>query len=546
MTTVQPKPERVGILLVHGIGKTKKFENIEAVARNIAAALKSDSNLAVRAMICSSDDAEYGATQQTWLANEKKIAPVVIEVKEYDPDDSSKVIKITELSFREVWWSDIGKSDSFQFQLSFWKWGLSLWSRKQYLGKKDQQKQDKEDFSEEDFGTLTKMALPKNVSKDAIPNITWFDRLRFFVVSWIVFLILPLLSFSSGILSRIFGIEVPSDILAQYLGDIKNYQEQKREGAGYLIDIGQPQRVSVRRRMITGLVKMGLANYDRWYVLSHSLGTVVAFNGLMESDAALPNYLNQDLWEEVRNDGMRTTTDQENSLSQKQADNMFPSRPAWLELNNIIAREDLFKNLKGFMTYGSPLSKFAVVWPAIVPINRDNSVFSKDFEWINVYDPTDPVADKTKYFDLENYQGKKTIEIAYKAELIHLLSHIEYLTYHPKRKNPLVKQVATWLLRGGNFELVKEKSWGWPDNTCIRIYQFIRYIIWFWLGLLVAGILDFFVSTKLLKLMEDSKLIQGDDKITYLDISNPLLYVVLAGIIVFFVGIVARLQKDRS
>ncbi|MDB9453893.1 hypothetical protein PN478_13355 [Dolichospermum circinale CS-534/05] len=133
---------------------------------------------------------------------------------------------------------------------------------------------------------------------------------------------------------RIFGIEVPSDILAQYLGDIKNYQEQKREGAGYLIDIGQPQRVSVRRRMITGLVKMGLANYDRWYVLSHSLGTVVAFNGLMESDAALPNYLNQDLWEEVRNDGMRTTTDQENSLSQKQADNMFPSRPAWLELNN--------------------------------------------------------------------------------------------------------------------------------------------------------------------------------------------------------------------
>ncbi|MFN7661109.1 MAG: hypothetical protein ACK5P3_23815, partial [Dolichospermum sp.] len=152
------------------------------------------------------------------------------------------------------------------------------------------------------------------------------------------------------------------------------------------------------------------------------------FNGLMESDAALPNYLNQDLWEEVRNDGMRTTTDQENSLSQKQADNMFPSRPAWLELNNIIAREDLFKNLKGFMTYGSPLSKFAVVWPAIVPINRDNSVFSKDFEWINVYDPTDPVADKTKYFDLENYRGKKTIEIAYKAELIHLLSHIEYLT----------------------------------------------------------------------------------------------------------------------
>lgn len=539
---------RVGILLVHGIGKTKKFENIEAVARNIATTLKSNSNLAVRVMINSSDDTEYGASQQTWLANGKEKAPVVIEVKEYDPDDSSKVIKITELSFREVWWSDIGKSDSLQFKLSFWKWGLSLWSRKQYLGKKD-----KQHFSEEDFGALKEMALPKSVSlqetsvsKVPIPNITWVDRLRFFVVSWVVFLILPLLAFLRGILHRVLGIEVSSDILVQYLGDIKNYQEEKREGAGYLIDIGQPQRISVRRRMITGLVKMALANYDRWYVLSHSLGTVVAFNGLMEPDAALPNYLNQDLWEEVKNDGMRTTTDEENSLSNTQADNMFPSRPAWLELNNIIAREDLFKNLKGFMTYGSPLSKFAVVWPAIVPINKDNSVFSENFEWINVYDPTDPVADETKYFDLENYRGEKPIEIAYKAESIHLASHIEYLTYNPQRKNPLVKQVANWLLSGDKFEIVQEKSWGWPNKAGVRIYKFIRYIVWFVAGLFVTWMLDLFVSTKLLELIEDSQLIPVEDETIYLNISNPLLYVVLAAIIVFLFGIVARLQNDRS
>ncbi|AFY92611.1 hypothetical protein [Chamaesiphon minutus] len=42
---------RVGILLVHGIGETKKFENIEAVARNIAAALLSDPCLKVRVII---------------------------------------------------------------------------------------------------------------------------------------------------------------------------------------------------------------------------------------------------------------------------------------------------------------------------------------------------------------------------------------------------------------------------------------------------------------------------------------------------------------
>ncbi|MEM7580478.1 MAG: hypothetical protein AAF316_11630, partial [Cyanobacteria bacterium P01_A01_bin.80] len=74
---VIPKPERVGILLVHGIGETKKFENIEAVAKNIAKALESDKRdkrekpLEVRVIINSTDYGEYAASQQTWLADEK-------------------------------------------------------------------------------------------------------------------------------------------------------------------------------------------------------------------------------------------------------------------------------------------------------------------------------------------------------------------------------------------------------------------------------------------------------------------------------------------
>ena len=65
------------------------------------------------------------------------------------------------------------------------------------------------------------------------------------------------------------------DILVQYLGDIQHYQQQEREkdGAGYLLDIGQPPRLTIRRRMIKGLVKMRLAEYDRWYVLAHSLAS---------------------------------------------------------------------------------------------------------------------------------------------------------------------------------------------------------------------------------------------------------------------------------
>ncbi len=405
-----------------------------------------------------------------------------------------------------------------------------MWSRKQYLGKKEQK------FSEDEFGTLNQVHLPTTVSIDKTPNITLFGRYSFFVVSWVVFLIQPLLSFLSFILRKILAFDLRPDILVQYLGDIKNYQEQKRErdGAGYLTDIGQPPRISVRRRMIKGLVKMGLANYDRWYVLSHSLGTVVAFNGLMEPDAVLPNYLNEDLWKKCQNSGIGTKAT--TPLTEKQAGNMFPKRPAWLDLDDIIAREDLFKNLKGFMTYGSPLSKFGVVWPAIVPINKDNSVFSADFEWINVYDPTDPVAGKTQYFDLENYGGKKPIEIAYKAGSIHLLSHIKYLTYNPKRKNPLVKQVAYWLLEGDNFKQPSEKTfWGWPNESVTKLYTYIRYFIWFVAGLFISWTLGLFISWQLPDSIKN-KFTQS----TNLDISNLLIYFVGSAVIVLLIGVFAR------
>jgi hypothetical protein len=34
----QSQPERIGVLLVHGIGEQRRFEHLEGEARNIAAA----------------------------------------------------------------------------------------------------------------------------------------------------------------------------------------------------------------------------------------------------------------------------------------------------------------------------------------------------------------------------------------------------------------------------------------------------------------------------------------------------------------------------
>ena len=553
--------EKVGILLVHGIGETKKFEHIEEVARNIATSLLDDGNLDVRIIINTSENARFRGDQQIWLADNED--PVIIEVKERAPNQN-EVIKITQLCFREVWWADIGKSNTLSSRLSFWKWGLSLWSKEQYLGKKEKNRQAEKGFVENDFGVLDQVHLPITVSKKRIPNITLFDRLRFFVVSWVVLLILPLLSFLSVILRQFLGFNIRPDIMVQYLGDIKHYQQKKREGSGYLIDIDQPLRVSMRRRMVKGLVKMGLSDYQRWYVMAHSLGTVLAFNGLMEPDAALPNYLSKSLWDEYKehcsnlkdpeNLNCRSTT---NPLTKKQARQMFPRRPAWLKLEDIISRKILFKNLKGFMTYGSPLSKFAVVWPAIVPINKNNEVFSSDFQWVNVYDPTDPVADKTKYFDLENYGGKPVLEIAYKAESIHLSSHIKYLTY-TKRKNPLVTHVAYWLLKGNDFQPPHTKTWGWPscDSQKIIVYQGIRYLIWLIVALLISWILGFLFSKELPSFLSwsfgafptflEEPLEQAIQTFNLPIFSNPLLYFFGAAVVVFLFGYVVRAVDDLS
>jgi hypothetical protein len=504
---------KIGILLVHGIGETKKFEIIEELARNIAISLKSDQDLTVRVMINSSDSGARGSSQQTWIADEEE--PVIIEVRGHG--------QVTELAFSEAWWADVGKSDSLRTQISFWIWGLSLWSRKQFIKSK--------------FGTSEQMSLPIDANGET-PQINLSGRLRFFVVSWIVLLIMPVLSLLSVLLRQVLGFNLRPDILVQYLGDIKHYQQKSPEGTKGFEDIGEPPRIAVRRRVVKELVKMSLRGYDRWYILAHSLGTVAAFNGLMETEAALPNYLNENLWRKWQMYSPKKAI-AKLILTDEQTQKMFPGRPIWLQNEDIIDRTDLFANLHGVITYGSPLSKFAVVWPAIVTINKDTSVFSPFFEWINVYDPTDPVGGETEFFNLKNFGGQRPIEVAYKAEGVHLLSHVEYMSYNPRRPAPLVKQVAHWLLKGGKFQPAP-KSWGWPDENQKKFYIGVRYSIWLILGWLIPWILSLLVVWQLPDTMKKT-IVQN----TNLDVTNPSLYIAGTGIIVFIIGVIWRLFTDK-
>ncbi|MDJ0509783.1 MAG: hypothetical protein QNJ64_11085 [Crocosphaera sp.] len=519
---------KVGILVVHGIGEQKKFGTVEEIVRDMATTLKADPNLQVRIIINEQNTGAYGADEQTWQADDRE--PIIIEVKNND--------EVTELRFSEVWWADLGDPESLETQVSFWCWGLSLWSRKQFVDPK--------------LGTSDRVKQPYKInektSKEENPPLDFWGRLRFFWVSLVILLVLPVLSFLSIILRKILGFNgLRPDILVQYLGDIKFYQEGERKGKGPLMDLGHRPRISIRRRMIKGLVEMSLRNYDRWYVLSHSLGTIVAFNGLMETEEALPNYLNEELWNKWNNTYIEDKTGkktlivrkkatQEQELTPEKAEKMRPSRPAWLNEKDIIARSELFEKLQGFVTYGSPLSKFGVVWPGIVPINRNNTVFNDKFEWLNVYDPTDPVAGKSTLFNFTTDNGNKQQpqEIAYKADGIHLLSHVEYLTFNPSRTSPFVKQLAKWILDSeGNPFQPGAPSLGWPQPFVIKVYQKIRILIWIVAAVLISWVLGFFVR---FALPESIEAILRD--IPYLDLANPLTYIVLAIVIVFIVGTV--------
>jgi hypothetical protein len=175
------------------------------------------------------------------------------------------------------------------------------------------------------------------------------------------------------------------------------------------------------------------------------------------------------------------------ALTEEEVKNMMPRRPAWLEPVDVIDRERLFKRLNGYLTYGSPLEKFATLWPAIVPLNKDEAVFNDRFAWFNVFDATDPVSGAVKSFGPSN-AGPKPVNISYKAGGVHLWSHIRYLAFGQGTTPRLVDVVGRWIWTGG-FNQPAYHTWSWPSDGGSALYGLLRIIIWLALGWVLAAFL---------------------------------------------------------
>jgi len=416
------------VVLVHGVGEQHRFDHISGEVRRLVAALAA---LGARVSVetRATQDSEVGANSESWRAEGS--APVKLHI-ELEPD------RRVCLCVHEVWWADLDDKDTLWNRLKFWFWGLGLWGVKK--------------FQQSSLPGSAAMHLP------AFPTFPGGAALRKTVVRvrlWAFANVFILSALTVNLLNSILkGLrlgQIPgAEVFYQYVGDVKLYQDRGKRGAGPLTDLDDPRRVAIRRRMVEVLVDAYRADYQRWYVLAHSLGTVVAWNGLMETEHCLPNYLRQEIHAALKNSGDPVL--QSRSGLGMPVNAMRPMRPAWItDDEEVLDRATLFEKLGGFVTYGSPLDKFAYLWRAIVAINKDTKVWPKRFEWVNVYEHTDPVSSKLTAFSPPSAPSGSPApaNYAYKASRLLLYSHLEYLRYRKSRgADQFVLRLVGWMLAG--------------------------------------------------------------------------------------------------
>ena len=338
-------PDRkIGLLLVHGMGEQSRGEHAEKVVRSLVASWGKTYDIR-QTTVRSSPAPEPGDDVVPDVCPDS--APITVRVV-VDGDERETV----DVHFHEVWWADLGQRPGFLSWLRFLWWVVCTPFS---LCKRNRRK-----YAESKWWGRGKRA---GLARLASPRSGLLFAGQFFVL--LFFAVLALMSvFTWGALRRLLQSFAPSPVvLLQYFGDVQVYREGPRVDTGSGLDMAIPPRFSIRRRMITEMVAMAEREYDRWYVMAHSLGSVVAFNGLVEPDYILPNYLQEKHWRRL--DARFKTTWKDPDTNE-----MWPRRPTWLEPEHALSRQQLFGRLGGFVTYGCPLHLFVDLWRHVVPINR--------------------------------------------------------------------------------------------------------------------------------------------------------------------------------
>jgi len=315
-------------------------------------------------------------------------------------------------------------------------------------------------------------------------------------------------------LSVTFGpIERAQGIIYEYLGDVKLYQDWLVRDDG-LEALGEKSRASIQRRAVRALAAMAgevqHKRLDEYYVFAHSLGTVVAFNALMDLGVTLPNYFSEEEWAELPV-ALKTQAGYDAPVPQK------PRRPYWLGKRDAVDRSVLFGGLKGLLTMGSPLNKFAAMWPAIVPVNRE--ALANPVPWINVADRQDIVAGNRISFlrscndrPPDDIAGLRKRDVPWADRLSIFTAHTSYwkadfTSSHPlgrlqnwstgQHRQRLMNRLIPWLEAGDarRFEPPRDRIPGWFASLLYGawlvvigiVLAFVPAFLWRWIEILWAG-----------------------------------------------------------
>lgn len=474
MRGYRARPERVGLILVHGIGEQKRFEHLDSQGRQIIRALQ----LAAPGQtveIEAPDAATFHAEQATWSTGDKGSVRIVVA-------SGGKVTH--HIHLHEVWWEDVNERSSIMKQLRFWWWGLAVWLYPGSNGGKERQ-----------LAGTDAMQSPPMSQRHRWWGTVW-HRARLFAVGSVF--TIGALPFGIGfpLLQRLFGLRriTPLQTIANYMSAVKLFNQPHRYGpeiripgtnADFLDAMGDPPRVSVRRRMMRAIADAALAPYDRWYIVAHSQGTIAAFNGLMELADTWSGYFTEAQWTKMRDAGLVGPS----GGPLRDGAMMMPKRPVWNTTGEIAYRARLFERFHGFVSLGSPIEKFATIWPARVPLSRTPAFRPGSF-WINVFDPLDPVSGLMKSYRQPSSQERLQVcpdpfDLGYRSHWALLVAHLAYLERCGGEY--LADGIATLLLTGDTTAITDCSRSFRPGTATAHARTLAVWCWWLALYALLAG-----------------------------------------------------------
>jgi hypothetical protein len=114
----RPKPDRVGVILVHGIGEQRRFEHLEAHARNLIDAMltreeRTGRQTSVSIELIEAEGATYKGEHASWATAGPTLHVIV-------RDGKDATVREVHLCFHEVWYADIAETFSLWKQVRFW------------------------------------------------------------------------------------------------------------------------------------------------------------------------------------------------------------------------------------------------------------------------------------------------------------------------------------------------------------------------------------------------------------------------------------------